>query len=63
MSSRIDSNQPREDNIRQRAYEIYLARGGQQGEEPSDWLAAERALEESNEQGGPKKTRAAAASL
>jgi hypothetical protein len=51
-----------EEQIRERAYEIYLARGGQQGDEVSDWLAAERELEESNQQQG-KKARAAAVSL
>ena len=39
--------------IRERAYEIYLARGGQEGNAVSDWLAAER------EQQG-KKARVAA---
>ncbi len=63
MSSSVDPNQPREDKVRQRAYEIYLARGAQQGDEVSDWLAAEREFEESNEQRGPKKARAATASL
>jgi len=63
MSSSVDPNQPREDKVRQRAYEIYLARGAQQGDEVSDWLAAEREFEESNEQRKPKKARAATASL
>jgi Protein of unknown function (DUF2934) len=50
-----------EEQIRERAYELYLARGGQDGDEVSDWLAAERGLKESNE---PRlKTRAAAVSL
>jgi Protein of unknown function (DUF2934) len=48
--------------IRERAYEIYLARGGQEGNEVSDWLAAERELKGSNQPQG-KKTRAAAVSL
>jgi len=48
--------------IRERAYEIYLARGGQEGNEVSDWLAAERELKGSNQPHG-KKTRAAALSL
>ena len=52
----------REQQIRERAYEIYLARGGQDGDEVSDWLAAERELKESNQPQG-KKTRAAAVSL
>ena len=51
-----------EQRIRERAYEIYLARRGQDGHEVSDWLAAERELKESNQQKG-KKTRAATTSL
>ena len=42
-----------EEQIRDRAYEIYLARQDQEGDDVSDWLAAER------EQQG-KKARAAA---
>jgi hypothetical protein len=41
--------------VRERAYEIYLAREGQEGDRVSDWLAAEREL-----QGQGKKTRTAA---
>jgi hypothetical protein len=51
-----------EEQIRQRAFEIYLARGGQDGDDVSDWLAAERELKESNQPQG-KKARAAAVSL
>ena len=51
-----------EQQIRERAYEIYLARGGQDGDEVSDWIAAERELKESNQQQG-KKARAATVSL
>ena len=32
----------REEEIRNRAYEIYLQRGGQPGSELEDWLQAER---------------------
>jgi hypothetical protein len=32
------------EQIRQRAYEIYLARGGQRGDELQDWYEAERDL-------------------
>jgi Protein of unknown function (DUF2934) len=35
---------PREQAIRNRAYEIYLQRGGQSGYELEDWLQAEREL-------------------
>ena len=51
-----------EQQIRERAYEIYLARGGQEGDEVSDWLAAERELKESNQPEATKK-RAAVVSL
>jgi Protein of unknown function (DUF2934) len=34
----------REQEIRTRAYEIYLLRGGQLGSELEDWLQAEREL-------------------
>jgi len=33
------------DEIRRRAYEIYLERGGLPGQELKDWLQAERELE------------------
>jgi len=36
----------REEEIRNRAYEIYLQRGGQPGNELEDWLQAERELTE-----------------
>jgi Protein of unknown function (DUF2934) len=38
-------NAAREDEIRLRAYEIYLQRGGEPGREMDDWLQAERELE------------------
>jgi DUF2934 family protein len=38
-------NATREEEIRRRAYEIYLERGQQPGGELDDWLAAERELE------------------
>ena len=34
----------REHEIRNRAYEIYVGRGGQHGYEVEDWLQAEREL-------------------
>jgi hypothetical protein len=36
---------PREEEIRGRAYEIYLERGEQPGRDLDDWLQAERELE------------------
>jgi hypothetical protein len=35
---------PTEDQIRQRAYELYLARGAAAGNEVGDWLQAEQEL-------------------
>ncbi|MFZ0821276.1 MAG: DUF2934 domain-containing protein [Candidatus Acidiferrales bacterium] len=36
--------QPTAEQIRQRAYEIYLSRGGAPGDEVQDWLQAESEL-------------------
>lgn len=55
---------PTEEQIRQRAYEIYLSRGSE-GDEISDWLMAERELIQSMKQKAapqesvPKKVRGA----
>ena len=38
--------------IEQRAYEIYMARGGEAGRELDDWLSAERELNGGRESGG-----------
>jgi len=35
---------PVEERIRQRAYEIYLQRGGAEGSEVDDWLQAEEEI-------------------
>jgi Protein of unknown function (DUF2934) len=55
---------PTEEQIRERAYEIYLARGCETGHEISDWLAAEHELVELTASGPAtiKKARSAAAS-
>lgn len=39
------SHAPNYDEIRRRAYEIYLERGSLPGEELEDWLQAEREIE------------------
>jgi hypothetical protein len=36
---------PSREKIAQRAYELYLARGGADGSEQEDWLQAERELQ------------------
>jgi len=41
--------EPSEEEIRHRAYEIYLARGGAPGDEVEDWLQAERELHSERE--------------
>jgi Protein of unknown function (DUF2934) len=38
-------NAPRDEDIRRRAYEIYLDRGAEPGREMEDWLQAEREAE------------------
>jgi hypothetical protein len=38
---------PTQEEIELRAYEIYLKRGGENGNETDDWLAAEKELTES----------------
>ena len=43
------SASPTYDEIAQRAYEIYLARGGGPGREDEDWQQAERELREARE--------------
>ena len=39
---------PSHEEIRRRAYEIYLERGGGPGDELDDWMRAERELESAN---------------
>jgi len=41
----LEGNSARDEEIRRRAYEIYLERGQQPGRELDDWLQAERELE------------------
>jgi hypothetical protein len=37
------------EDIAQRAYALYLARGGEEGHDMDDWLQAERELREENQ--------------
>lgn len=39
---------PSREEIAQRAYELYVARGGADGSEQEDWLQAEHELREQN---------------
>jgi hypothetical protein len=45
--SRTDKKTPTQKEIELRAFEIYLQRGGEDGNELNDWLAAEKELNES----------------
>jgi Protein of unknown function (DUF2934) len=45
--SNINKRVPSQEEIELRAYEIYLKRGGEKGNELDDWLAAEKELTES----------------
>jgi hypothetical protein len=40
------ANGPRDEEIRRRAYEIYIERGEEPGHELDDWFQAERELED-----------------
>ena len=40
--SRIDKKAPTQGEIELRAYEIYLQRGGEDGNELNDWLAGRK---------------------
>jgi Protein of unknown function (DUF2934) len=48
--------------IEQRAYEIYVARGREDGYALDDWLAADKELSELSEQSVPVTSRSRAAS-
>jgi hypothetical protein len=41
-----DHSAPADEEIAQRAYELYLARGGTHGQDLADWLEARRQLED-----------------
>ncbi len=41
----VEARHPSEDEIRRRAYEIYVGRGGTPGHELDDWILAERELQ------------------
>jgi hypothetical protein len=58
MSNTSKSMLPAKEQISQRAYEIYVARGCEDGHDLSDWIEAERQVSESNEP-QTKKTRVA----
>ena len=45
VSPRVSRRQPSEEEIRRRAYEIYLQRGCAHGHDLDDWFNAERELD------------------
>ena len=56
-----NSKLPTTEQIELRAYDLYLARGGEVGRDMDDWLTAERELTERSEQStsNPASARAA----
>jgi hypothetical protein len=42
----VETRSPSRDEIARRAFELYLARGGEHGRAQEDWLTAERELRE-----------------
>jgi hypothetical protein len=44
VQSGVEGHEPTEDDIRRRAYDRYLERGGGHGTDFEDWLAAEREI-------------------
>jgi hypothetical protein len=58
MSDMSKSTLTTTDQIRERAYKIYLARGCEHGHDVSDWIEAERELTGSGEQQGSGKRKA-----
>lgn len=47
----------RSDDIAQRAFELFLARGGEPGHDLDDWLQAERELKRSSPSVAPQRVR------
>ena len=45
-ATRAAVSEPTQEAIELRAYELYVARGGDQGQDLDDWLQAERELRE-----------------
>jgi hypothetical protein len=46
-----DHSAPADEEIAQRAYELYLARGGEHGFDLHDWLEAQRQLQDPGSRG------------
>ena len=56
FDSGVASTVPNEDDIRRRAYQRYLERGGGHGNDFDDWLEAERELRSGGFQGSSLKS-------
>ena len=54
----MERNSAREEEIKLRAYEIYLARGGEHGHDLADWIMAEHELKALARLAAAKSTRA-----
>ena len=48
---------PTDEEIAERAFELYLERGGEEGSEQDDWLQAERELRERRSRGDADRAR------
>ena len=48
---------PARDRVAMRAYELYVARGGSDGQALDDWIAAERELDDERTRRDDEKTR------
>jgi hypothetical protein len=59
VMSKTNRESSTQQEIAERAYEIYLERGSQNGRDVEDWLAAEKEFERPS--GSATKTKAAAA--
>ena len=47
MQDQLEIHEPTREQIERRAYEIYLARGGEDGSDVADWMMAEQELKAS----------------
>jgi hypothetical protein len=54
----IELKEPRKEDTARRAYELYVQRGGEPGEDVEDWLRAEKELSISAGVIGTEKTKA-----
>ena len=48
MAGETTTSEPERERVAMRAYELYLARGGSDGQAEEDWFTAERELSDDN---------------